>query len=164
MDQTLGGGGYPPFGKKPNYFPFVFLKASLSIVEVRVCFFCEEEVKKTRASSHLKLPMARERTVEACLNLLKQDAGKRGPFQCETCSSSNVRVKVSIAQTGQNIALVLPVVDLQGRVNKQPVKLSASLSIGERQCYLAGVISILSDRSTKGPYILFARPGYSENL
>ena len=22
-------GGYPPFGKKPNYFPFVFLKASL---------------------------------------------------------------------------------------------------------------------------------------
>ena len=31
----------------------------ISIVEVRVCFFCEEEVKKTRASSHLKLPMAR---------------------------------------------------------------------------------------------------------
>ena len=136
----------------------------ITMVEVRVCFVCQEEVKKTRASTFLKLPIARERSVEACFNLLKQDAGKRGVFQCETCSSSNVRLKVSVAQTGNNIALVLPVVDLQGRVNKQPVKLSASLTIGEKQCYLASVISILGDRSTKGPYVLFARPGFSENM
>ena len=53
-NPSRGGGGYTPFGKTPNYFPLLFLKASLG----EYCKFCKNIIIKCAIYSlllHLKI-------------------------------------------------------------------------------------------------------------
>ena len=139
----------------------------ISFAETRFCKKCEWEQKVENTKPVLKLPLtlSKIKSVETSLEQLLKTSVPRGDnaVSCPGCHAPNVHVRVNIERVDNNVTLILPRIDKVGRKNKIKYELDDCLVINNRGYYLAVVISLDSDRSTKGPYKTFARAKYEEN-